>query len=109
MENKDGKWKGFVNIRVVLQMTYQQGRLKVQAITLSISSRWLTIIVRFASASSLLLKREDLLPVLQGQSMVSQSLPQEHGYRNTGGMGKLEGAEELAYGTYPAQPRMLLW
>jgi hypothetical protein len=24
-------------------------------------------------------------------------------------MGKLEGAEELAYGAYPAQLRMLLW
>jgi transposase-like protein len=28
MPNKHGEWKGFVNIRVVLQLTYQQGRSK---------------------------------------------------------------------------------
>jgi hypothetical protein len=30
------------------------------------------------------------------------SLLQEHGYRYTRGMGKLEGAEELVFGAYPA-------
>jgi hypothetical protein len=39
--------------------------------------------------------------------MVSQSLLQAHGYRNTIGMGKLEGIEELAYGAYPTQLKML--
>jgi len=38
---------------------------------------------------------------LQVNCSVSQSLLQEHGYRNIGGMGKLEG--ELGYGVYPAQ------
>ena len=38
---------------------------------------------------------------------VSRSLLQEHGYRNPGRMGKLEGAEDLDYGAYPAQLRML--
>jgi hypothetical protein len=30
-----------------------------------------------------------------------------YGYRNTRGMGKLQGAEERGYGAYPAQLRML--
>jgi hypothetical protein len=55
----------------------------------------------FASRSSLLLRRADYMPVLQVNCVVSRSLVQEHGYRNAGGMGKLEGAEELAYDTYP--------
>jgi len=38
---------------------------------------------------------------------VSRSLLQEHGYRNLGRMGKLEGAEDLGYGAYSAQLRML--
>jgi hypothetical protein len=46
--------------------------------------------------------REDQVPVLQVNRVVSGSLLQEHGYRNTGGMGK-----ELAYGAYPAQLTML--
>jgi transposase-like protein len=41
MPSKDGKWKGIVNIRVVIQPTYRQGRLKVQTIPSSFSSRWL--------------------------------------------------------------------
>jgi hypothetical protein len=43
MPKKDGKWKGFVNIRVGLQPTYRQGRLKVQAIPSSFSSRWFNV------------------------------------------------------------------
>jgi len=38
---------------------------------------------------------------------VSLSLLQEHGYRNPGRMGKLQGAEELGYCACPAQLRML--
>jgi hypothetical protein len=38
---------------------------------------------------------------------VSRSLLQEHGYKNLGRMGMLEGAEDLSYGAYPAQLRML--
>src|SRR5215469_5343345 len=98
----------YVNIRVVLQPTYRQGRLKVQAISSSFSSRWHTMTGLFANASSLLLRREVYLPVLQVVCTVSQSILLENGYGNTGGMGKLEGAEELAYGAYPAQLRMLL-
>src|SRR5215469_1610987 len=86
----------YVNIRVVLQSTYRQGRLKVQAIPSSFSSRWLTMTGQFANASSLLLRREDYLPVLQVICMVSQSLLLANGYGNTGGMGKLVGAVELA-------------
>jgi len=47
------------------------------------------------------------VPALQVNCTVSRSLLQEHGYRNTGGMGKLEGTEERGYGAYPAQLRML--
>jgi len=47
------------------------------------------------------------VPALQVNCTVSRSLLQEHGYRNTGGMGEWEGAEELGYGVYPAQLRML--
>jgi len=36
---------------------------------------------------------------LQVNCSVSQSLLQEHGYRNTGGNGKFEGEEKLGYGT----------
>jgi len=32
--NKERRWKGFVNIRIVLEPTYRQGRLKVQALPL---------------------------------------------------------------------------
>jgi len=39
--------------------------------------------------------------------LVSRSLLQEHGYRNTGGIGKLEGEEKLGYGAYPTQLWML--
>jgi hypothetical protein len=38
---------------------------------------------------------------------VSLILLQEHGYRNPGRMGKLEGAEELGYGSCPAHLTML--
>jgi hypothetical protein len=62
----------------------------------------------FASASSLLLRREDLVPILKVNCAVSRRLLQEHDYRNTGGMVKLEDAEELAYRAYPAKLRMLL-
>jgi len=62
----------------------------------------------FANALSLLLRREDYLPVLQVICTVSQSLLLENGYGNTGGMGKFVGAEELANGAYPVQLRMLL-
>ena len=44
-----------------------------------------------------------LIAALQVNCAVSRSLLQEHGYRNTGGMGKLEGADERGYGAYPAQ------
>ena len=88
---KESEW-GFVNIRVVLEQTYRQGWLKVQALP-SFSSRWLTMTGLFAKASSLLLRREDWVPAMQVNCTVSRSLLQQHGYRNTGGMGKLEGAE----------------
>jgi hypothetical protein len=39
---------------------------------------------------------------------VSRSMA-EHGYRNTVRMDKLEGAEELGYGMYPVQLRMLCY
>jgi len=36
------------------------------------------------------------------------SVPKQvHGYRNTIGLGKLEGTEELAYGAYPTQLKTL--
>jgi len=41
------------------------------------------------------------VPALQVNCTVSRGLLQEHGYRNTGGMDKLEGAEERCYGAYP--------
>jgi len=47
------------------------------------------------------------VPVLQVNCTVSQSLLQELDYRNTRGLGKLEGTEELGYGTCSAQLRML--
>jgi hypothetical protein len=40
--------------------------------------------------------------------MVSQGPQQEHGYRNTGRLDKLEGALELGYGAYQVQLSMLL-
>ena len=54
-----------------------------------------------------LAEREYLVPALQVNFSLSSSLLQEHGYRNTGGMGKLEGAEELGYGVYPAHLGLL--
>jgi hypothetical protein len=39
--------------------------------------------------------------------MASQSPWKEYGYRNTRGMKKLEDTEELGYGMYPVQLRML--
>ena len=47
------------------------------------------------------------MPELQVNCTVPGSLLQEHGYRNTRGLGKLEGTEELDYGAYPTQLRML--
>jgi hypothetical protein len=47
------------------------------------------------------------VPALQVNCEVSRRLLQEHGYRNTGGMDKSEGAEEGGYGAYPGQLRML--
>jgi len=47
------------------------------------------------------------VPALQVNCTVSRSLLQVHAYRNTGGMGKLEGAEEQGYGAYPTQLRMM--
>jgi hypothetical protein len=108
MTNKNGKWKGFVNVWVILQPMYQQGQLKVQLIPSLFSSRWLTITGLFLSSLSLLLRREDYVPVLLVNCTVSRSLLQGHGYRNTGRTGKLEGADELAYGIYLAQLKMLL-
>jgi hypothetical protein len=58
MPNKDGRWKGYVNIRVILQPSYRQGWLKVKAIPCSFSSWWLTMTDLFVSVSSLLLRRE---------------------------------------------------
>jgi hypothetical protein len=43
---------------------------------------------------------------LQVNCMVSRGLLQEHGYRNTREMSKLEGTGERGYDTYPAQLRM---
>jgi hypothetical protein len=48
------------------------------------------------------------VPALQVKFMAFQSLLLEHSSRNTRGMGKLEGAEELGCGAYPAQLKMLL-
>jgi len=47
------------------------------------------------------------VPALKVNCTVSRSLLQEHGYRNSGGIDKLEGAEEQGYSAYPAQLRML--
>jgi hypothetical protein len=44
---------------------------------------------------------------VQVNGMVSQGPRQEHGYRNTGRMDKLERAEDLGYGAYRVQLRML--
>jgi hypothetical protein len=44
---------------------------------------------------------------LQVNCTVSRSLLQERGYRNTGGMGKLESAEERGYSAYETQLRIL--
>jgi hypothetical protein len=44
---------------------------------------------------------------LQVDGVVFQGSRQEHGYRNTGRLDKLEGAEELGYGAYPVQLGML--
>jgi len=44
---------------------------------------------------------------LSAALQVSGGLLQEHGYRNTRGMSKLEGAGERGYGAYPAQLRMM--
>jgi hypothetical protein len=54
-----------------------------------------------------LAEEEDYVQALQMNCMLSQSLQQKLGYRNTGGMGKLKGPKELVYGMYPAQLRML--
>jgi hypothetical protein len=35
------------------------------------------------------------------------NLLQEHGYRKSGGMGKLVGAEEQGFAAYPTHPRMM--
>jgi hypothetical protein len=61
----------------------------------------------FVNVSSLLLRREHQVPVLQAKGTVCRNLLQERGYRNSRGMGKLESAEELGYGAYLAQLRML--
>jgi hypothetical protein len=42
---------------------------------------------------------------LQVDGMVSLGPRQEHGYRNTVQMDKMEGAEELGYGAYLVQLR----
>jgi hypothetical protein len=47
-----------------------------------------------------------LSAALQVNCTVSRGLLQEHCYRNTRGMGKLEGAEELGYG--PARDAVLV-
>jgi hypothetical protein len=44
---------------------------------------------------------------LQVDGTVSQGPRQGHGYRNTERLDKLEGDEELGYGAYPVQLRML--
>jgi hypothetical protein len=44
--------------------------------------------------------------VLQVDGTVSQGPQQQHSYRNTRWMGKVEGAKELGYGMYPVQLRM---
>jgi len=62
----------------------------------------------FANASSVLPRMGELVPELQVNCTLSQCILHEHGCRNIGGMGKLEGANDLVYGTYPAQLRMLL-
>jgi hypothetical protein len=80
---------------------------EVQAVPSSFSSQRLTMTDLFVNVSSLLLRREHQVPVLRVNSTVSRSLLQEHGYRNSGGMGKLESAEELDYGACLAQLTML--
>jgi hypothetical protein len=60
-----------------------------------------------ASESSLLLKGAGFVLALQVNGMASQGQRQEHGYRNTGRMDKFEGAEDLGYGAYRVQLRML--
>ena len=94
-------------MRVDFKPTHRQGWFKVHALPSSFFSRRLTMTGLVVNASSLLLKREDSVPALQLNCTVSRSLLQEHGYRNTGGMGKLEGAEDWGYGAYPAQLRIL--
>jgi hypothetical protein len=61
----------------------------------------------FANVPSLLLRREGFLPALPGNSMAFPFLLQGNGYGNTGETGKLEGARELGYDAFPAQPWML--
>jgi hypothetical protein len=55
----------------------------------------------------IILAEEDYVTALQVKCSVSRCLLQEHGYRNTGRMGKLEGEEKVGYGAYPAQLWML--
>jgi hypothetical protein len=59
------------------------------------SSKWLTMIDLLVSKTLFLLKRmgEVLAPLVD--SMVSQGPRQEHAYRNTRQMDKLEGVKEL--------------
>jgi hypothetical protein len=61
----------------------------------------------FMQESLLLLERVGEVLVLQVDSVVSQGWRQEYDYRNTRWMSKLKGTEELSYGAYWVQLRLL--
>jgi hypothetical protein len=53
------------------------------------------------------MRRRSSVPALQVICTLSRNLLQERGYRNTGGVGHLEGDKEVGYGAYPAPFRLL--
>ena len=77
---------------------------EAQNILSPFSSLWPAVMDLFASASSFFLRRKKHVQVLQVDSKTPVSPWQEHGYRNTGQMAKLEEDENLDYGAYTVQP-----
>ena len=49
------------------------------------------------------------MQAVQVDGLVSQNAWQDHGYRNAGWMGELEGVEEQGYGSCPLWLSMLCW
>jgi len=67
------------------------------------------VIDLLASTSLPLLRGRNEVQAVQVDGLVSQNAWQDHGYRNAGWMGELEGVEEQGYGSCPLWLSMLCW